>query len=63
MILESTDGFGQDLVINITVERNGEMLDMSIGQILPSKSLWRVSVLAYGCESNNVVRDDTELSE
>ena len=62
MILESLDGLGQNLIINITVQRSGEMIDMSIEEPLPSKSLWKVSILAYGCVSDTVV-DDTELSE
>jgi hypothetical protein len=63
MILTSIDGFGQDLVKNITVERDGGMISMSIDDVLPSKLLWKVSVLAYGCESDNVVRDGTVISE
>ena len=62
MILESLDGLGQNWGINITVGRNGEKIDMSIEEVLPSKSLWKASILAYGCESDTVV-DDTELSE
>ena len=61
MILESLDGLQQNLEINVTVERNGEMVDMSIDEPLSSKSLWKASVLAYGCESDTVV-DDAELS-
>ena len=61
MILESLDGLQQNLEINVTLERNGEMVDMSIDEPLPSKSLWKASVLAYGCESDTVV-DDAELS-
>lgn len=63
MILKSIDGFGQDLVKNITVERDGKMISMSIDDVLPSKLLWKVSILAYGCESDNVVRDGTVISE
>ncbi len=54
MILESLDG-REDLVTNITVERNGEMIDMSVEEIVPPNSLWRASILAYGCESDSIV--------
>ena len=62
MILESLDGLGQNLEVNIAVERNVEMINMHIEEVPPSKSLWKASILAYGCESDTVV-DDTELSE
>ena len=62
MILESLDDLGQNLEVNITVERNGEMIDMRIEEPLPFRSLWKASALAYGCETDTVV-DDTELSE
>ena len=62
MILESLDGHNDYLVINITVERNGEMIDMRTEQTVPPNSLWRASILAYGCESDMVVAD-YELSK
>ena len=62
MILESIDGFGQNSVINITVERDDEMIKMSIDERFPSKLLWRISVLAYGCEADTVV-NGTVLSK
>ena len=61
MILESLDD-GQNLEINITVDRNGEMINMNIEEPLQSKSLWKASISAYGCETDTVV-DDIELSE
>ncbi len=54
MILESLDG-REDLVTNITVERNGEMIDMSVEESVPPNSLWRASIIAYGCESDSIV--------
>ena len=64
MILESLDGLGQSLVINITVQRSGEMIHMTIEEVLvlPSKSLWNSTVLPYGCEADTVV-DGMELSK
>ena len=62
MILESLDGLGQNLVINITVQRSGEIIDMTIEEALPSKSIWNSTVLPYSCEANTVV-DGIELSK
>ena len=62
IILESLDGLEDNLVINITVERNGEMIDMLTEETVPPNSLWRASILAYGCESDRVVTD-YELSK
>ena len=56
MTLESLDG-REDLVTNITVERNGEMIDMHVEESVPPNSLWRASILAYGCESHRIVTD------
>ena len=61
MVLESLDGLGQDFIINITVQRSGEIVHMTIDEALPSRSLWNVTILPYGCETNAVV-DATELS-
>ena len=55
MILESLDGFNDNLVINITVERNGEIVDMRTEETVRPNLLWRASILAYGCESDMVV--------
>ena len=62
IILESLDGLKDNLVINITVERNGEMIDMLTEETVPPNSLWRASILAYRCESDRVVTD-YELSK
>ena len=59
-MLESLDGLKWNLVINITVERTGEMIDIQMEEVLPSKSLWKTSILAYGCESDASL---TELSK
>ena len=60
MTLESLDGLKHNLITNITVERTGEMIDIQMNEVLPSKSLWKASTLAYGCESNTAL---TELSK
>ena len=57
MILESLDGLNDNLVINITVERNGEIVDMRTEETVRPNLLWRASILAYGCESDMVVID------
>ena len=63
MTLESLDGIGLGfIIVNITVERNGEMIGMSIEEPLPPKTLWNVSVQAYGCEADTVVKG-VELSK
>ena len=61
MTLESLDGY-EDLATNITVERNGEMIDMLVEESVPPNSLWRASILAYGCESDGIVTN-YELSK
>ena len=61
MILDSLDG-RVDLVTNIIVERNGETVDMHIEENIPPNSLWRASILAYGCESDTIVTN-FELSK
>ena len=62
MNLESLDGRKDNLIINITVERFGEMINMRTEQTVPPNSLWRASILAYECESDRVVTD-YELSK
>ena len=55
MILESLDGHKDNLVTNITVERSGEIIDLHVDETVPPNSLWRASILAYGCESDTTV--------
>ena len=63
MTLESLDG-REDLVTNINVERNGEMIDMRVEESVPPNSLWRASILAYGCDSDtHRIVTDYELSK
>lgn len=62
MNLEPLDGHGRSLLINITVERSGEMITMGLIEDLPSKSLWKASVLPYGCEFETDIVP-TELSK
>ena len=46
VILESLDGLKHNLVMNITMERIGEMIDIRMEEVLPSKSLWKASTQA-----------------
>ena len=63
MILEPLDGHQeQNLMINISVRRSGEMVNMSVDGEIPTKTLWNASLLAYGCQSDTVVKG-VELSE
>ena len=61
LTLESLDG-REDLVTNITVERNGEMVAMHVEESVPPNSLWRASILTYGWESHRIVTN-YELSK
>ena len=63
MLLEPLDGHQeQNLMINISVQRSGEMVNMSVDGEIPTKTLWNASLLAYGCQSDTVVKG-VELSE
>ena len=62
MNLESLDGHGSDLVVNITVHRSNEMISIVMEDVLPSKFLWNASILAYGCEGDTHATV-TELSK
>ena len=63
MILEPLDGHQeQNLMINISVERSGEMVNMSVDGEIPTKTLWNASLLAYGCQLDTVLKG-VELSE
>ena len=42
----------QNLMKNISVERSGEMVNMSVDGEIPTKTLWNASLLAYGCQSD-----------
>ena len=62
MILEPLDGHQeQNLMINISVERSGEIVNMSVDGEIPTKTLWNASLLAYGCQSDTVLKG-AELS-
>ena len=61
MILESFDGY-DDLMINITVQRREEAIILSVKEQLPRRTLWNVTVQAYGCEEDTVV-NGIELSK
>ena len=62
IVLESLDGHGSNLVVNVTVHRNQETISVFLEDELPSKSLWNASVLANGCETNTHTTV-TELSK
>ena len=63
LILEPLDGhIDHNLMINISVQRSGELVNMSVDGEIPSKTLWNASLLAYGCESDTVMKD-VELSK
>ena len=51
-MLESLDGIGSNLQVNISVQRNGEMVTMQIEEPLPPRRLWTASVLPYNCEAD-----------
>lgn len=61
MMLESLDG-QESSMINITVKREEEFVSMSIEEQLPPKTLWNVTIQAYGCEVE-IVMNSTELSK
>ena len=60
MTMKPLDGIGDNHSINISVQRDGEMITMQIGKPLPSKRLWDVLILPYNCEVDIQV---TELSK
>ena len=63
LILKPLDGhIDNNLMINISVQRNGELVNMSLDGEIPSKTLWNASLLAYGCESDTVT-EEVQLSE
>ena len=39
MLLESLDGLGKNFIINIAAQRSGEVVYMTIEEVLPSRSL------------------------
>ena len=60
MTLEPLDGIGSNLRVNISVQRDGEMVTMKIGETLPPRRLWTALILPYDCVIDMQV---TELSE
>ena len=61
MMLESLDGIGSNLRVNISVQRDGETVTMQIEKPLPSKCLWSASILPYNCEANMQVAELSKL--
>ena len=58
LILKPLDGhIDYNLMINISVQRCGELVNMSVDKEITPKSLWNASLLAYGCESDTVMKD------
>ena len=62
MVLKSLDGTQSDSTVNITVQREGESVELRLERQLPSKTLWNVSVLAHNCEADTVL-EGYELSK
>ncbi len=60
MMLESVDGTGSNMLVNISMQRDGEMVTMQIGEPLPSRRLWSALILPYDCVVDMQV---TELSK
>ena len=58
--MDPLDGIGDNQNINISVQRDGEIISMHIEEALPSKRLWNASILPYDCEGDRQV---TELSK
>ena len=63
LILEPLDGhIDHNSMINISVQRSGELVNMSVDGEIPPKTLWNASLLAYGCKSDTVT-ERVELSK
>ena len=62
MVLKSLDGTQSDSTVNINVQREGESVELHLEELLPSKTLWNVSVLAHNCEADTVL-EGFELSK
>ena len=60
MMLESLDGIGGNLQVNISVQRDGETITMLTGDPLLPKHLWNALILPYNCEAGMHM---TELSK
>ena len=60
MMLESLDGIGSNMHVNISVQRDGEMVTMQTEEPLPPRRLWTALILPYGCVVDMQV---TELSK
>ena len=60
MVLESLDGIGSNLQVNISVQRDREMVTMQTEKPLPPRRLWTALILPYNCVVDMQV---TELSE
>ena len=52
MVLESLDGIESNLRVNISVQRDGEMVTMQTGEPLPPRRLWTALILPYDCEED-----------
>ena len=63
LILEPIDGHtDHNLMINISVQRSGELVNMSVDGEIPHKTLWNASILADGCMLDAVMKN-LELSK
>ena len=55
MMLEPLDDIGENQNINISVQRDGEIVSIHTGEALPPKRLWNASILPYDCEGDREV--------
>ena len=63
MTLESLDGIGSNLRVNISVQRDREMITMQTGESLPPRRLWTALILPYDCVVDMQVTELSELND
>jgi hypothetical protein len=63
MMLESLDGIGSNMLVNISVQRDEETVTMQIGEQLPSRRLWSALILPYNCEADKQVAELSKSNE
>ena len=49
--------------VNVSVQRDGEVVTMKSEKILPPKRLWNALILPYGCEADVQVTELSELND
>jgi hypothetical protein len=63
MMLESLDGIGSNMLVNISVQRDGEIVTMQIGERLPPRRLWSTLILPYNCEADMQVAELSKFND